>query len=92
LVSVFLKKKGWKTEAENPSSSPASRVQGKKKTHSAVQNKTILGFFFNEQWIKRRHFGQNTPFHFKEKGSKNMSKSKSVFNLKFIQSSPKLQF
>jgi len=28
------------------SSSPASRVQGKKKTHSAVQNGTVSGFFF----------------------------------------------
>ena len=38
------------------SSSPASHVQGKKKTHSAVQNSTVSGFFFNEQWMKQRSF------------------------------------
>jgi hypothetical protein len=36
-------------------------------------------------WTKR-------AFHLKGKGSKILSKSKSVFNLKFVQSSPKLQF
>jgi hypothetical protein len=40
-----------------------------------------FGSFFYEQWMKWRHFGQNTPFHLKEKGGKNVSKSKSVFNL-----------
>jgi hypothetical protein len=29
------------TEEEKSSSSPASRVQGKKKTHNAVQNSTV---------------------------------------------------
>jgi len=37
--------------------------------------------FFNEQWIKRRYFGQNPPFHLKGNGGKIVSKSKSVFNL-----------
>jgi hypothetical protein len=31
--------------------------------------------------MKWRRFGQNAPFHLKEKGGKNMPKSKSVFNL-----------
>jgi len=56
------------------------------------QNSTVSGFFFNEKWMKRRYFGQNVSFHLKEKGSKNVSKSKSVFNLWFVQSSPQLQF
>jgi hypothetical protein len=66
LVSVFLKENAVENKGRISSSSPASRVQGKKKTHSAVQNDTILGFFFcNEQWMKRRHFGQNVSFHLK---------------------------
>jgi hypothetical protein len=63
------------------SSSPASRVQGKKKTHSAVQNGTVSGFFFNEQWMKQRSFRQNTLFHLKGNDGKIALKSKSVFNL-----------
>jgi hypothetical protein len=45
-----LKKEGEeKNRGMKSSSSLASPVQGKKKTHSAVQNDTILGFsfFFN---------------------------------------------
>jgi len=38
-------------------------------------------FFFNEQWMKRRYFGQNTLFHLKGKGDKNMSEFTSVLNL-----------
>ena len=45
---------------------------------------------FYEQWMKWRHFGQNAPFHLKEKGGKNVSKSKSVFNLWFVHLSPQL--
>jgi len=54
--------------------------QGKKRTHSAAKQHRF-GLFFYEKWMKRRYFGQNAPFHLKEKGSKNVSKSKSVFNL-----------
>jgi hypothetical protein len=54
----------------NASSSPASLVQGKKKTHNVVQNGIILApsFFFSffltvdetvPFWIKRCRFGQN---------------------------------
>ena len=47
LVGVFLMLSGKggeeKSRGENSSSSPASRVQVKKKTHSAVQNDTVLG-------------------------------------------------
>jgi hypothetical protein len=31
--------------------------------------------FFNEQCMKRRRFGQNTSFHLKEKGGKNLCQS-----------------
>jgi hypothetical protein len=27
-------------------------------------------FFFNEQWMKRRCFGQNAPFHLKKRAAK----------------------
>jgi hypothetical protein len=39
-------------------------------------------FFFNEQCMKRRCFGQNVPFHLKEKGGKtNVSEFTLVINL-----------
>jgi hypothetical protein len=48
LVGVFLMLSGKggeeKSRGENSSSSSASRVQGKKKTHSAVQNGIVWGF------------------------------------------------
>jgi len=64
FVGVFLmfsEKEGEeKSRGENSSSSSASRVQGKKKTHSAVQNGTVWGFslslslslslFWNSGW------------------------------------------
>jgi len=44
-------KSRWKQGEEKSSSSPSSRVQGKKKTHSAVQNGNVSGFFFfNSVW------------------------------------------
>jgi hypothetical protein len=70
LVDVFLREKWWwKTEKEKSSSSLASRVQGKKKTHRAVQNGIVwvFSFFFREQCMKRSGFGQNAPFHLKGK-------------------------
>jgi hypothetical protein len=86
FVGVFLglseKKKEVKSRGTKASSSPASRVQGKKKTHSAIQNDTVWGFsllfFF---FLKRHRFTQNMSFHLKENGAKNMSKSKSILNL-----------
>jgi len=46
LVGVFLRERWWwKTEEEKSSSSPTLCVQGEKKTHSAVQNGTVSGFF-----------------------------------------------
>jgi hypothetical protein len=42
LVGVILREKWrWKTEEEKSSSSPASHVQGKKKTYGALQNGTV---------------------------------------------------
>ena len=70
LVDVFLREKWWwKTEKEKSSSSLASRVQGKKKTHRAVQNGIVwvFSFYFREQCMKRSGFGQNAPFHLKGK-------------------------
>jgi hypothetical protein len=87
FVGVFLglsekKKKEVKSRGTKASSSPASRVQGKKKTHSAIQNDIVWGFsllfFF---FLKRHRFTQNMSFHLKENGAKNMSKSKSILNL-----------
>jgi len=49
-VSVFLRFRGQrerrKAGEENSSSSPASRIQGKKKTHSAVKTAPFRAFFF----------------------------------------------
>jgi hypothetical protein len=42
-----------------------------------------FGTFFYEQCMKRRRFLQNTPFHLKGKGGKNMSEYKSVLNCNF---------
>jgi len=70
---MFSEKEGEeKSRGENSSSSSASRIQGKKKTHSAVQNDTVWGFSlsFLKQWMKRRRFIQNTPFHFKGNDAK----------------------
>jgi hypothetical protein len=76
------------TEEEKSSSSPASRIQGKKKTHSSVKTAPFrfhlfifLLFFFHEQCMKGRRFGQNASFHLKGKGSKNMSEFTLVLNL-----------
>jgi hypothetical protein len=88
FVGVFLmfsEKEGEeKSRGENSSSSSASRVQGKKKTHSAVQNGIVWGFslffFFLKQWMKQRRFTQYTPFHLKGNDAKNVSESKSVLN------------
>ena len=66
------KKVGEKGEKKS-SSSPASRVQGKKKTYSAFKTAPFWAssfFFFVQQWMKRRRFGQNAPFHLKGKGAK----------------------
>jgi len=42
----FWRGRRWKTEEEKSSSSTASRIQGKKKTYSAIQKGTVSGFFF----------------------------------------------
>ena len=49
-------------------------------------------FFFREQCMKWRRFGQNVLFHLKGKGGKNVSDFTLVLNLWFVQSNPKLQF
>jgi hypothetical protein len=41
LFELFSRKGEEKSKGRKSSSSPASRVQGKKKTHSAVQKGTI---------------------------------------------------
>jgi len=85
FVGVFLgfseKKKEVKSRGTKASSSPASRVQGKKKTHSAIQNDTVWGFSLLFFFLKRHRFTQNMSFHLKENGAKNVSKSKSILNL-----------
>jgi len=83
-VSVFLKREMAVTEEEKKSSSsPASHVQGKKKTHSAFKTTPfwVFPFFFNEQCMKRLRFGQNVSFYLNENGAKLMLKYKSVLNL-----------
>jgi hypothetical protein len=81
FVGVSLRRSekvgGEKSSGTKSSSSPTSLVQGNKKTHSAVQNGTVWGFSFFclKQWMKRRHFGQNAPFHLKGNGGKIVSKS-----------------
>jgi hypothetical protein len=84
LFGGFGERGNGQSKGEKSSSSPASRVQGKKKGYIAVQNGTVLGFssFFNEQCMKRCRFGQNTSFYLKGKGDKkNMSEFTLVFNL-----------
>ena len=70
-MSFWRERWRWQRKKKS-SSSPASCVQGKKKTHSA--NKTApfrsLLFFFREQCMKRHRFGKIALFHLKGKGSK----------------------
>jgi hypothetical protein len=49
MVGVFLmlfRERGREKSIKKSSSSPASHVQGKKKTHSAIQNGTVWVFLF----------------------------------------------
>ena len=95
LWSVFFMlfgERGREKLVKKSHSSPASHVQRKKKTYSAVQNDTIWVFFLREQCMKRRCFGQNAPFHLKGKGGKKVSEFTLVLNLWFVQSSPQLHF
>jgi hypothetical protein len=88
----FFQRKGERKAGEKKSSSSPSRASRGRRRPTMSFKTAPFGSFFNEQWMKRHHFGQNASFHLKEKGGKILSKSKSIFNLKFIQSSPKLQF
>jgi len=60
IIDVFLMLFGErgreKSVKKRSSSSPASHIQGKNKTHCAVQNGTIRVFFFREKCMKRRRF------------------------------------
>jgi len=53
---IFFRERGREKSVKNSSSSPASHVQGKKKTHGAFQNDTVwvssflLFFFYNSGW------------------------------------------
>jgi len=88
----FFQRKGERKAGEKKSSSSPSRASRGRRRPTMPFKTAPFGSFFNEQWMKRHHFGQNASFHLKGKGGKILSKSKSIFNLKFIQSSPKLQF
>jgi hypothetical protein len=61
------------------------RVQGRKRGEEedpqCRSKRHHLRLFLLKQWMKRRRFTQNAPFHLKENGTKNMSKTKSVLNL-----------
>jgi len=95
MVGVFFMlfgERGREKLVKKSHSSPASHVQRKKKTYSAVQNDTIWVFFLRDQCMKRRCFGQNAPFHLKGKGGKKVSEFTLVLNLWFVQSSPQLHF
>jgi hypothetical protein len=73
MVGVFFMlfgERGREKLVKKSHSSPASHVQRKKKTYSAVQNDTIWVFFLRDQCMKRRCFGQNAPFHLKKRAAK----------------------
>jgi hypothetical protein len=57
------------------SSSPARASRGRRRPTMPFKT-APFGSFFNEQWMKRHHFGQNMSFHLKGKGGKILSKSK----------------
>jgi hypothetical protein len=81
-VRLFEGEVGENKGKKKSSSSPASLVQGKKKTHSAIKMAPFqVFFFFNEQCMKRHSFGQNALFYLNENGAKLMSKYKSILNL-----------
>jgi hypothetical protein len=42
---MFFEGRGREKSVKKSSSSPVSHVQGKKKTHSAIQNSTVWVFF-----------------------------------------------
>jgi hypothetical protein len=67
LFKLFWRKGEEKSRGRKSSSSPASRVQGKKKTHTVVQNGTVWVFvFFKKTVDETTSFYQNAPFHLKE--------------------------
>jgi len=85
VILVVSEKEGTGKAGEKSLLLPLPRAsRGRRKATVPFKNGTILGFsfFFNEQCMKRRCFGQNVPFHLKEKGGKtNVSEFTLVINL-----------
>jgi hypothetical protein len=83
FVSIFfrLSEKGKGEKQGNKSFLfPCLAFIGEEEDPQCRSKRHRLGLFsssFLKQWIKRRSFIQNTPFHLKENGAKNVSKSKS---------------
>jgi hypothetical protein len=51
---------------------PWTRQAGEEEDPRCLQNGTVSAPFFNEQCMKQRRFGKNTPFHLNENGAKLM--------------------
>jgi hypothetical protein len=65
---------------------PCCMSRGRRRRNSVAQNDTVLFFFFLN--MKRRRFGQNTPFHLNMVLARPLPKS--VLNLSFVHLSPQM--
>jgi hypothetical protein len=82
LVSVFLKGKAVENVGEQKLPSPVfCTSKGRRRRTVSFKTAPFWVLFFKEQCMKQRRFGQNTPFHLKGKGGKNVSEFTLVLNL-----------
>jgi hypothetical protein len=73
LVGVFLKGKAVENAGEQKFPSPIfCTSKGRRRRMVSFKTTPFWVFFFNEQCMKWRRLGQNTPFHLKGKGGKNV--------------------
>ena len=75
LFDALEEEKSEKTKEEK-NIFPLFRVsRGRRIPTVSFKMALFRAFFFNEQCMKRRCFGQNTPFHLKGKDGKNLCQS-----------------
>jgi len=82
LVGVFLNEMAVENRGRKNLLLPLLRVSREEEDPQCRSKRHRFRlFFFNEQFMKRRRFGQNAPFHLKGKGGKNVLEFTLVLNL-----------